>query len=75
MVININATTPQLKLVKAWADGYHSLDMKNVEPHLSENYKYLMLPKSAGEPVLTKESYLQRHGATFPALTKVEVRV
>ena len=74
-MVDIDATSPQLKLVKAWVEGYHSLDISNVRPHLSDNYKYQMLPKSAGEPDLTKESYLKRHGATFPALTKVEVRV
>ena len=38
--ININATTPQLKLVKKWMEGYHSLNMDNVESHVSKNYKY-----------------------------------
>jgi len=41
---NIDASTPQLKVVKEWLDAVTSLDISKVVPLISKNYKYQSLP-------------------------------
>ena len=69
--ININATTPQLKLVKKWMEGYHSLNMDNVESHVSKNYKYQSCFDKAEE---AKGEHSERYGKVLGSMTNLEVR-
>jgi hypothetical protein len=55
---NIDATTPQLKLVKQFYDAYISLDIKNVEAHISKNYKFQTYPKVDHMPEESKGEHL-----------------
>ena len=71
----VNFDTPQLKAMKKLADAYTSLDMKNIEPLLSENYQYEAFPESTDFPKQTKEGHLQMCGRMFPSVNKHEVRI
>lgn len=70
---NINATTPQLKLVKGWIDAYLSRDIKNIQPHLSKNYKFQTFPKIAGLPDETTEGYVEKYRPIFSMFTDLQV--
>jgi len=67
--------TPQSKAVKNLLDAYATLDLNNVEPLLSKNYHYELLPESPDLPVQTKESHLQTWGGIFSSVKKFEVRI
>jgi len=41
---NIDASTPQLKVVKEWLDAIISLDVSKVVPHISRDFTYQSLP-------------------------------
>lgn len=70
-----NATTPQLKVVKALANALASRDLNNAEPILSKNFVAKIFPKVAKLPLeLTKEEYLQKYGAVLPMFAQIEVR-
>jgi len=74
-MVNLDTNSPQLRLVKRLIDGYCSLDMSNVEPLLSEDYQYEILPECAELPKQTKESHLQMWGKVFCPGRKAEVRI
>ena len=38
-MVNVDASTPQLRVVKNWLDAYTSLDTKNLEPFISKNFQ------------------------------------
>lgn len=65
--------SPQLTLVKKWFDAYATLDIKNVEPIISKDYKYQILPESMGLPTEEREEHLQRVRKVFPMFRKFEV--
>ena len=69
------ATTPQLKVVKGLLDAYLTLDMKNVHPFVTENYTFETFPKVEGLPDEIKGDHLERYGALFSLLKKIEVRI
>ena len=71
----INATTPQLKVVKGLANALTSRDLNKVEPILSKDFVLKTFPKSAELPDLTKEEYLQKYGAVLALFAKIEVRI
>ena len=70
-MVNINATTPQLQLVKKWMEGYHSLNMDNVEPYVSKNFKYQACFHTADE---AKGEHSERYGKVLGSMTNLEVR-
>jgi hypothetical protein len=70
---NIDATTPQLKVVKKWLDAYSSLDTDKLDPLLSRDYKHHLFPKSI-TPEETKEEHIKRYEGTLSSITKLEVR-
>jgi len=71
----VEFSTPQSKAAKGLLDAYATLDMNNVEPLLSKNYQYELLPESPDLPVQTKEAHLQTWRAVFSSVTKFEVRI
>ena len=71
-MVDFNASTPQLKLVKKLADAYVSLETSNIEPLLSKNYQYEAPPDF---PKMMKESHLQMLEGVFSSLNKYEVRI
>jgi hypothetical protein len=74
-MINIEATSPQMQIVKVWTDAHTSRDLNRAEPILSKNFIARMFPKITGFPDLTKEEYLLRYSAAFALFSKVEVRI
>jgi len=69
---NINATTPQLRVVKNLFDAYLTLDYKNSEQYVSKNFKFQTFPKTPDLPDETKEGHFERYGALLSLVTKVE---
>ena len=65
---NINATTPQLKLVKDWVDAYLSLEVANIQPYISGNYKFQTFPKTAELPDEVGEEHIDRYRPIFSSL-------
>ena len=74
-MVNIDATTPQLKVVKDWIEAHSSLNPENAEPHVSKHFKLQSYPKSAHPPHETREDYFKKHKKMAAATTKAEVRV
>lgn len=72
---NIDATTPQLKVVKRLFDAYCSLDMKNVLPLLAKDYTFQSFPKVPDLPDQTKGAHLEKYDAMYALITKVDVRI
>ena len=72
MVI-LEATTPQLKVIKDLADSLASRDVKSTVRLLSKDFTLSTFPKVAELPVLTGEGYLQKYGPVLGAFAKIEV--
>ena len=72
---NIDASTPQLKLINQWIDAYASRDASKIAPLLSKDYKHQTFPESIGEPDETKEGHVQRFGQMGSLITKLDVRL
>ena len=70
---NINPTTPQLRLVKDWLDSYLALDIKRIEPLITNDYSFKSYPKVADHPDETKGLHAEKWGAVFSVLSKSEV--
>ena len=71
----VEFSTPQSKVVKGFLDAYATLDMNNVEPLLSKNYQYELLPESPDLPVQTKEAHLQTWRGVFSSVKEFKVRI
>jgi len=73
-MVNLDASTPQSRLIKKLLDGYFSLNMNNVEPLLSKDYQYELFPECAKFPKQTKESHLKLWGEVFSYKTDVRIQ-
>ena len=74
MASGLDATTPQLSLVKNLVDAYITLDMKNILPFISQNYTYQTFPKVPDLPDEAKGDHLEKHGM-FSLVKELVVRV
>ena len=72
-MINFEASSPQLSLVKKWLESYISRDTKNTDPLLSKNFQYESYPKSPSTPNQSKEAHLKLWGTGLSSMTKLEV--
>ena len=72
---NLNATTPQLTLVKNYLDAYLTLDISKVAPFISKNYTFQTFPKTPDLPDEPKEGHFERFGPLLSNLSKAEVRI
>ena len=72
---NIDATTPQLQVVKKWLDAYVARDANKIAPVLSKNYKHQTFSQSVGIPDETKEQHIKRYGGLAPSIASFEVRI
>jgi len=72
---NINANTPQLKVVKQWLDAFFVRDGNVMDPVLSKDFVYETLPKSIGLPDERRERHIQRLNEAFTTVEKFEVRI
>ena len=71
---SLEATTPQLKVVKDFLDSYGTLSINNAAPYISKNYKFQTLPKVVGRPEEEKGRHPERHEAMLSLLKGAEVR-
>jgi len=74
-MINIDATTPQLKAVKDLIDAYCSLDISKIEPFISKNFKFQTFPKTIDIPEEAREVHIERYRGILAAVAKLEVRI
>jgi len=74
-MVNVNATTPQLKAVKNYLDAYTSLDVNNVERVLSKNFKFQTFPETTDLPEQAKGAYIERFRRASTLMTKMDVRI
>ena len=73
-MINIDATTPQLTLVKGLFDAYLTLDINKIAPFISKNYTFQTLPKIPDLPDEATGGHLERYGALLSLMNGMEVR-
>lgn len=74
-ITNLNATTPQLKALKNLLEGYLSLDIKNVEPFISNDFQIQTFPKIDGLPDEAKGRHFERYGVLLSLMKRIEVGV
>lgn len=72
---NIDATTPQLKILKEFAEALISRRLTDAEPILSKDFILKTFPKSPEIPDLGKEEYFKGFGAKLALFAKVEVGI
>jgi hypothetical protein len=70
---NFSAGTPQLEAVKNLIEAYLTLDLNNLEPVVTKDYRYQTFPKIADLPDESKGGHLERYGVLFGLMTEVEV--
>ena len=75
MVNNLDATTPQLKVVDRLFEAYRTCDINKVTPILSKNYTYKAFPKLPKSGDQTKEEHLAFFGLVFARVVKIEVHI
>ena len=72
---SLEATTPQLTAVKNLIDAYCSLDMKNIEPHITKGYTFQSYPKLPELTDETMEGHVERFKALLSSFTKIDVHI
>ena len=74
-MVDLDTSTPQLKVLKKYLDAYTSLDLNNVRPLISKYYQYEPLPESPDIAKQGKERHIQEWKEIFSFLNKFEVRI
>lgn len=72
-MVNIDATTPQLKVVKTWLEAYNTLNVDHVEPFISKNFVCKTFPKSSLTPDEGKARHLEKFAGIAAICAKTEV--
>ena len=72
-MVNLDATTPQLKVIERMTNAISSRAPRNAESVISKDYVFGTFPKSDELPDLTKEGYLQMYGVALALFANVEV--
>jgi hypothetical protein len=72
-MVNFDASTPQLNLVKKLIESYMTLDAKNTEPLLSKNFQEELFPRSPNTPDESKKAHVEEWAAILSSMNKVEV--
>jgi len=72
-MVELKASTPQLKVVKKLMDAYLSLNMNDVAPLISKNYQYEALPRCTDFPKQATGSRAGRYKEIFAMVSKVKV--
>ena len=75
MIHGFDAATPQLKFAKQFVEAYCTLDLKSLEPLLSEHYKHQSFPKVDQVPDHGKAYHIENFGKSFAAMSSAEVRI
>ena len=72
-MVNINATTPQLKAAKAVLEAYSSLNLKSSELIFAKNFRYQTFPKTTDHHEETKEEHFQKYKGVLAPYAKMDV--
>lgn len=71
----LDATTPQLKAIKGFIDGYLTRDANNAEPFMSKAFKSQAFRKTPDVHDETKGGHFERYGMLMSMLNKAKVRI
>jgi hypothetical protein len=74
-MMNFDASTPQLNVVKEWFESYMTLDTNNTEPLLSKNFRYESFPRSSDIPDQSKKTHVEVWGARLSSIDKLEAGI
>jgi hypothetical protein len=74
-MVDFDTSTPQLKAVKRLIDAYISLNLNDLEPLLSKDYRYEALPTIPGLPIQTKEDHLKMRREVYSLMKNLDVRI
>ena len=74
-MVDIDATTSQMKAIKVMRDCFNSRDLRDLKPLISEDFVFKTFPKTPELADLNKEEYLLMYGTSFSSFAKVEVCV
>jgi hypothetical protein len=74
-MVNLDASTPQLKAVKNWLDAYFALDMDSVGPLVSKDFQYQALPETPDLPKESQERHIERYREMLAVMSKFGVRI
>jgi hypothetical protein len=72
-MVNVDSSTPKLKVTKKWLDAFSSRDASRLGPLLSKNYKNHTFPSIYPEE--TKEEHIRRYEKMVVPMTGLEVRI
>ena len=70
---SFGATTPESKAVQNLMDAYLTLDLKNIVPLISKDFKFFSFPTIPEHPDEGMEAHLERYAPLFSMFTKIEV--
>jgi len=74
-MVEFDTSSPKSNAVKQLLDAYISLDLNNLKPLLSKDYRYEPLPESLNVANQGKEEHIQKWEGIFSLLTKFDVRI
>lgn len=74
-MVNLDATTPQLKVVQSVVESYSSRDLENSASIFSKDFKFQSYPKTTYHVEETKAEHFKKYGGVFPSYAKVEVSI
>ena len=74
-MVNFDASTPQLRVVKNWVDAYLSLDAKNLEPLISKDFRYETFPEADDVSREARERHLESFRGVLSGVNKFDVRI
>ena len=74
-LVNFNATTPQLALVKNFMNAYLTLDVKKISPFISKNFTFQTFPKTPDLPDQAKGEHFEGYETLLSMISKAEVCV
>ena len=74
-ISNLDASTPQLKVVKDFVDAYLIPDINKAVPLASKNFTYQTFPKISDHPDEARVGHFERWGSLLSLLEKAEVRM
>ena len=73
VMVNVDSSTPKLKVAKKWLDAFSSRDASRLGPLLSKSYKNHTFPSIYPEE--TKEEHIRRYEKMVVPMTGLEVRI
>jgi hypothetical protein len=73
-MVNLNATTPQLKAVKRAVETYGSRDLSSGSI-FSKDFKFQSFPKTPDHVEETKDKHVKKYGGVLSSYASMEVGI